>query len=99
MQEAVDLVAAAHTIAASDLGTWEHELTVTGLGGAGDYERCLAYLQQLSVVNQIAVVSAQPGNVTFRLELDALPQYLEETLLGGRFLEFDEDELNYLLLQ
>lgn len=99
MQEAVDLVAAANTIAASDLGTWEHELTVTGLGGTGDYERCLAYLQQLSVVNQVAVVSAQPGNVTFRLELNALPQYLEETLLGGRYLEFDEDELNYSLLQ
>ena len=72
---------------------------MTGLGGAGDYERCLTYLQQLSVVNQVAVVSAQPGNVTFRLELNALPQYLEETLLGGQFLEFDEDELNYLLLQ
>jgi len=99
MQEAVDLAAAANTITASDLGTQVHELTVAGLGDAGDYERCLGYLQQLSVVDQVSVVSAQPGNVTFRLELNALPQYLEETLLAGRFLEFDEDERNYFLLQ
>jgi len=99
IQEAVDLVAAANTIAASDLGAQLHELTVAGLGNAGDYRRCLAYLQQLSVVDQVSVISAQPGNVTFRLELNALPQYLEETLLAGQFLEFDEDELNYFLLQ
>jgi hypothetical protein len=99
MQEAVDLAAAANTIAASDLGTWVHELTVAGLGGADDYERCLGYLQQLSVVNQVSVVSAHQESVTFRFELNALPQYLEETLLGGRFLEFDEDELNYFLPQ
>jgi len=99
MQEAVNLAAAANTITASDLGTQVHELTVAGLGDAGDYERCLGYLQQLSVVDQVSVVSAQPGNVTFRLELNALPQYLEETLLAGRFLEFDEDERNYFLLQ
>jgi len=99
MQEAVDLAAAANTITASDLGTQVHELTVAGLGDAGDYERCLGYLQQLSVVDQVSVVSAQPGNVTFRLALNALPQYLEETLLAGRFLEFDEDERNYFLLQ
>ena len=99
MQEAVDLVASANSIAASDLGAQLYELTVAGLGNADDYQRCLGYLQQLSVVNQVSVVSAQPGNVTFRLELNALPQYLEETLLAGRFLEFDEDELNYILLQ
>jgi hypothetical protein len=99
MQEAIDLIATAHSIAASDLGAQVHELTVAGLEGAGDYQRCLGYLQQLSVVNRVSVVSARPGNVTFRLELNALPQYLEETLLSGRFLEFDEDELSYFLSQ
>jgi hypothetical protein len=99
MQEAVDLVATANTIAATDLGTQVYELTVAGLGSADDYRRCLNYLQQLSVVNQVSVVSAQPGNATFRLELNALPLYLEETLLGGQFLEFDEDKRNYFLLQ
>jgi len=99
MQEAVDLVAAANSIAAADLGAQLHELTVAGLGNADDYQRCLGYLQQLSVVNRVSVVSAQPGNVTFRLELNALPQYLEETLQSGRFLEFDEDELSYFLPQ
>jgi hypothetical protein len=99
MQQAVNLVAAANTIAATDLGNWTHELNVAGIGNAGDYARCLGYLQQLSMVNRVSVVSAQPGSVTFRLELGALPQYLEETLLGGQFLGFDEDEHNYYLLQ
>jgi hypothetical protein len=99
MQQAVDLVAAANTIAATDLGNWTHELNVAGIGNAGDYARCLGYLQQLSMVNRVSVVSAQPGSVAFRLELGALPQYLEETLLGGQFLGFDEDEHNYYLLQ
>jgi hypothetical protein len=99
MREAVDLVAAANTIAASDLGAQLHELTVTGLGNADDYGRCLGYLQELSVVNQVSVVSAQPGNVTFRLELNALPQSLEDALIGGGVLQFDEVELNYSLLQ
>ena len=99
MQEAVDLVAAANSIAASDMGAQVHELTVAGLGDAADYLRCLGYLQQLSVVNQVSVVSAQPGNVTFKLELNTLPRYLEETLLSGRFLEFDERESAYFLPQ
>ena len=99
MREAVDLVAAANTIAASDLGTQLHELTVTGLGNPDDYRRCLGYLQELSVVNQVSVVSAQPGNVTFRLELNALPHYLEDALIGGGVLQFDQYELNYSLLQ
>ena len=99
MREAVDLVAAANTIAASDLGTQLHELTVTGLGNAADYRRCLGYFQELSVVNQVSIVSAQPGNVTFRLELNALPHYLEDALMGGGVLQFDEYELNYSLLQ
>ncbi len=91
MQQAVDQVAAANTIAATDLGTWMHPLEIAGLAGADDYSRCLAYLQQLSVVNQVSVRSARPGTVNFRLELNALPQYLEETLLDGPVLAADED--------
>jgi hypothetical protein len=97
MQQAIDLVAAAKTIAAADLGSWMYELTVAGLADADDYGRCLGYLQQLSVVKHVFVVSAQRGSATFRLQLNALPQYLEDVLQGGQFLGFDEDEHNYFL--
>jgi len=98
MQQAVDQVAAANTIAATDLGTWMHPLEIAGLAGADDYSRCLGYLQQLNVVNQVSVRSAKAGTVTFMLELNALPQYLDDALLDGQVLAADEDGLGYYLL-
>ncbi len=92
LEQAVDQVAASRTISASDQGRWIHELAVTGLRDAEDYRRCLAYLQGLGLVNEVSVISAQPGRVTFRLQLSALPRYLEEALLGGQLLEFNEAE-------
>ena len=97
LQQAVDLIAAANTIAASDLGATVHQLTVNGIRNSDDYTRCLAYLQQLGVVSEVSVVSAQPGNVTFSLELNALPRYLEDALLSGRFLGFDETRNSWSL--
>jgi hypothetical protein len=94
----VDQIAAANTIAATDLGSWLHELTVSGLNGAEDYHRCLAYLQAISVVEGVSVVSARQGNVTFGLELSALPRYLEEVLNSGQTIEFDVIEGTYSLL-
>ena len=99
LQLAVDQVAAANTIAAADLGAWMHQLTVSGLRNADDYERCLSYLQDIGVVEDVSVISATPGLVIFRLQLSALPRYLEETLLGGRVLGFDENEAQYFLLR
>jgi hypothetical protein len=81
MQEAVNLVASAHTIAAIDQGKWLHELTVTGIGGADDYRRCLDFLQNLSVVDRVSVRSTSRGTVHFSLELNAMPLYLDETLV------------------
>ncbi len=99
LQQAVDQVAAANTIAASDLGTWMHQLTVSGLRNADDYVRCLSYLQEIGVVTDVTVISATPGHVTFDLQLSALPRYLEETLLGGRVLGYDENERQYFLVR
>ena len=96
MQLAADQVAAVKSIAATDLGAWRYELTVNGLGNALDYERCLAYLQDIAVVERIAVVAARPGTVTFHLELNALPRYLEEALASGSVLEPDEKQDQYL---
>jgi len=97
MQQAVDLVAQANTIVASDQGMWLHELTVTGVSGADDYARCLAYLQSLSVVERVSVSFARAGLVRFSLELNALPQYLDEALSSGNMLEFVDSQDSYLL--
>lgn len=97
LQQAIDQVAAANTIAASDLGTWVHEMTVTGLKSADDYRRCLGYLQGLNVVSHASVVSARPGSIVFRLELNALPQYLDEALASAQIIGFDEEEGHHVL--
>lgn len=81
MHEAVNLLAAANSIAATDQGKWLHELTVTGIGGAEDYRRCLDYLQNLSVVDRVSVTSASRGMIRFSLELNAMPFYLDEALV------------------
>ncbi|MDH3925728.1 MAG: DUF2066 domain-containing protein [Xanthomonadales bacterium] len=95
LQQTVDYVAAANTIAAADLGIWKHEVTVAGVNTAAAYERCLAYLQKFSIVNQVGVVSAQSGRITFRIELSALPQYFETALADDGVLTRDEDESFY----
>jgi hypothetical protein len=99
MQQAVDRVAQANTIIAADQGRWPHELTVTGIAAANDYARCLAYLQNLSVVEQVRVARASAGRVRFKLELNALPQYLDQALSSGSMLEFIDSEDAYLLRQ
>ena len=99
MHQTVDQVAEANSIAAADLGSWEQDLTVAGLRGAGDYQRCLAYLQGLNIVESVAVVSARPGVATFRLALQALPQYLDESLATDGVLSWVEAEGRYLLAE
>lgn len=98
MDQAADLIASANSIRAGDLGTWMQELTVQGLGSAEDYRRCLAYLQEINVIDRVSVVSARQGEVTFRLELNALPRYLAERLLDSRVLGYDEEADGYYLL-
>ena len=72
-------------------------MTVTGVGSAADYRRCLNYLQGISVVDGVTIVAAQPGTVTFRLSLSALPRYLEQTIESGGVLERTDVEGAYLL--
>jgi hypothetical protein len=86
-QAAVDQVAALDTIAASDIGSWSQELVVDGLNGPEDYRRCLNYLQGISIVEQVSVVSARPGAVTFRLDLSAIPDYLAQSLESDQVME------------
>lgn len=93
---AIDQVAASSAIAASDLGAWDHELTVTGLRGAADYQGCLAYLQGIGVVDGVTVVSAKPATMTFRLRLNALPQHLEAALAHDAVLSEGPEGRIYL---
>jgi hypothetical protein len=98
LQQAIDRVAAANTIAASDLGAAQQDLTVTGLNSAAAYQRLLDYLQQISVVDAVTVVAAERGMVRFRLGLKAQPQYLEQALASDGILEFDASDGLYRLL-
>lgn len=99
MHQAVDQIAEANSIAAADLGSWEQDLAVAGLRGAGDYQRCLAYLQGLNIVERVSVVSANPGVATFRLALRALPRYLDESLAADGVLSWVEAEGRYQLAE
>jgi hypothetical protein len=90
LQQAIDQVARSSAIVATDLGSWSHELTVTGLGSALDYQSCLGYLQGIGVVDSVSVLSAKPATVTFRLELNALPEYLEKAFEGESVLEISD---------
>ena len=99
MAQAIDEIAAGNTIAAEDLGVWEHQLTITGLLGSQDYQRCLNYLQDISTVKHVTVIAARPTAVTFRLQLNALPRYLEETLSNGDVLEPASNVGEYVLLR
>ena len=99
MHQAVNQLAEANSIAATDLGSWEQDLSVAGLRDAGDYQRCLAYLQALNIVERVSVVSARPGVVTFRLALQALPRHLDESLAADGVLSWVEAEGRYLLAE
>lgn len=91
MRQAIDRIAAANTIAASDLGTWTEDLTVGGIANQEGYVRVLGYLQGLGVVNRVTVLSARPSRVTFRLTLGALPRYLDDAIAAGTVLVPSED--------
>lgn len=94
--QSIDLIASTHAIAPADLGIWNHQIEVSGVNSAAQYERCLAYLQELSIVNQVAVVSARQNRIVFNLELSAVPTYLQEVLADGGVLETGEDAESYV---
>jgi len=96
MEEAIDRISAANTIAAADLGTWTRDLTVGGIANERAYARVLGYLQGLGVVSKVAVVSAVPTRVTFHLTLSAMPRYLEDAIAAGQVL-LPADDGGYML--
>ncbi len=98
MHQAIDEIAAVDSIAAADQGKWSFEMTVSGLATAGDYARCLSYLQGLSLIDHVRVSSAGPGKVHFVLSLNALPDYLVRALAADSILAASASEGEYILL-
>lgn len=86
IHQVADQVAAANSIAVSDQGIWTIELTIGGLNDANAYARCIDYLQNLSLVNAVDVLGADPGRVHFRLQLNASPENLTEAFRQGTVL-------------
>ena len=97
LEQAIDQIAMSSAIAATDLGTWEHELMISGLRNPKDYQRCLSVLQGNAIVSRVDVVAAKASDVTFRLQLTALPQYLEDDLKNSGVFEFDEDDSRFYM--
>ena len=81
-----DQIAASNTIAASDQGAWTVDLTIGELNSAGSYAHCLEYLQNLSLVNAVEILGADPGRVHFRLQLNASQEHLSEAFRQGTVL-------------
>jgi len=98
LNTAIDEISAANSIAAADQGQWRFEITVGGLAAAGDYVRCLSYLQGLSLVDHVRVSGAAAGHVQFVLSLNAVPDYLVRTLAADGFLTQSGNEGEYLLV-
>lgn len=97
LNRVVDQIAAAGSIAATDMGASQAEITVSHLSNADEYARCLAYLQGLSVVENVWVKSASAGRVHFLLTLNAAPEYLQQYLLSGKILVSSGVEGEYRL--
>jgi hypothetical protein len=98
VETAIDQIAALNSIAAVDQGHWSFAITVSGLKAAGDYDRCLSYLQDLSLVDRVRVSSASAGKVHFDLSLNAVPEYLLRTLASDGVLGVSPDQGEYFLL-
>ena len=93
-----DLVASRNSIALAGQGQWQYAMNVGGISGARDYERCLGYLQGLSLVNKVEIEEVSPGSVSFVLDINALPEYLVETITRDQVLEPGSTASDYRLL-
>ena len=100
VHQMIDHVAAINTIAASEQGSRTIDISVGALNKARDYAVCLEYLQSLSLVTAVEVLGANPGQVHFRLLLNASPEHLSEALNRGSVLLplSTESEIEYEFL-
>jgi len=78
IHQMADQIAASHSIAASEQGLWTVDISVGELNSAEAYVSCLEYVQDLSLVNDVEIVEADPGRVHFRLQLNASEEHLSD---------------------
>ena len=83
----VDRIAEANTLGAAGQGQWREELRVSGLQGASDYAQLLGYLEQLTLVDDLAVRGLSEQGIQITLTLNAEPRYLQASLRADRVLE------------
>lgn len=81
-----DQIAMNNAIAASEQGDSIMDLTIGGLNNASAYADCLGYLENLSLVDSVDVLGANPGIVSFRLHLNASSEHLTDALESGSML-------------
>lgn len=86
IHQMADQIAASNAIEASDQGAWTVNLTIGELNNADSYAQCLEYLQNLSLVNEVEILGADPGRVHFRLQLNASGEHLSEAFRQGTVL-------------
>jgi len=78
IHQMADQIAASNSIAASEQGLWTVDISVGELNSAEAYVICLEYLQDLSLVNYVEILEADPGRVHFRLQLNASEDHLSD---------------------
>ena len=86
VHEMANKIATNSAIEVSEQGQAVVEFTIVELNGADDYVRCLEYLQKLSLVTSVDILGAQPGQVQFRLQLNASVEHLIEAFNRGAVL-------------
>ncbi len=81
-----DEVAASNSIAASEQGLSTVDLRIAGLTSSTAYIECMEYLQTVSLITDVEILGADPGQVHFRLRLNADPGFLADALRRGSVL-------------
>jgi hypothetical protein len=81
-----DQLAASNKISVSEQGQMSVEFSIGGLNSAKAYQRCLEYLQNLSLVTDVEVLGANPGEVHFHLQLNASYEHLVEAFYRSSIL-------------
>jgi hypothetical protein len=94
-----DIVAGAESIHSLAGESWRYRIRVRGLDGAETYARALAYLESLSLVEELAVEAASRGQVEFLLVLNAEPSYLDDIIVRDRILAPGVEQGTYVLTE
>ena len=76
LQQNIDALVATSAISTQDSGEWVEIMTIGGLHDAAAWRRTAAYLRGLDAVDELRLLSAEPGRVTVELRLNASPEYL-----------------------